>query len=197
MNRRLIYVMGPSGAGKDSVLDWLRANLPPGMQVHWARRTITRPASAGGEAHEAIDVQGFEHLSHKGAFALAWQANGLHYGIRHTELARLQQGHWVMVNGSRGHLPQALQSHPGLQVVHITADPATLVQRLTQRQRETPEEIQQRVARASAFVVPKGAIEILNNGSLAEAGSALLREIENCDARDKGQVSQTAPKGRF
>jgi ribose 1,5-bisphosphokinase len=167
------------------------------MQVHWAQRTITRPASAGGEAHEASDAEGFEHLRRQGAFALDWHANGLHYGIRHTELARLQQGHWVLVNGSRGHLPQALQSHPGLQVVHITADPATLVQRLTQRQRETPEEIQQRVARASAFVVPKGAIEILNNGSLAEAGSALLREIESGAARDKEQVSQTAPKGRF
>jgi len=182
MNRRLIYVMGPSGAGKDSVLDWLRANLPPGMQVHWARRTITRPASAGGEAHEAIDVQGFEHLSHQGAFALAWQANGLHYGIRHTELARLQQGHWVMVNGSRGHLPQALQSHPGLQVVHITADPATLVQRLTQRQRETPEEIQQRVARASAFVVPKGAIEIMNHGTLEQAGLLLLQALQHLES---------------
>jgi ribose 1,5-bisphosphokinase len=132
MNLRLIYVMGPSGAGKDSVLGWLRANLPPGIQVHWAQRTITRPASAGGEAHEAIDAEGFEHLRSQGAFALAWQANGLHYGIRHTELARLQQGHWVLVNGSRGHLPHALQSHPGLQVVHITADPATLTQRLTQ-----------------------------------------------------------------
>jgi len=197
MNRRLIYVMGPSGAGKDSVLDWLRENLPPGMQVHWAQRTITRPASAGGEAHEASDAEGFEHLRRQGAFALDWHANGLHYGITHTELARLQQGHWVLVNGSRGHLPHALQSHPGLQVVHITADPATLVQRLTQRQRETPEEIQQRVARASAFVVPKGAIEILNNGTLAEAGRALLREIESGDAKDKGQVSQTAPKGRF
>jgi ribose 1,5-bisphosphokinase len=189
MNQRLIYVMGPSGAGKDSVLDWLRANLPPGLQVHWAQRTITRPASAGGEAHEATDEQGFEHLRRQGAFALVWQANGLHYGIRHNELARLQHGHWVLVNGSRGHLPQVLQSHPGLLVVHITADPATLVQRLTQRRRETPEEIQKRIARASAFVAPKGAIEILNNGSLAEAGRALLREIESRDARDQRQAS--------
>jgi ribose 1,5-bisphosphokinase len=109
---------------------------------------------------------------------LAWQANGLHYGVRHTELAPLQQGHWVLVNGSRGHLPQALQSHPGLQVVHITADPATLVQRLTQRQRETPEQIQQRVARASAFVVPQGAIEILNNRSLDAAGQQLLLALQ-------------------
>ena len=178
MNRRLIYVMGPSGAGKDSVLDWLRAHLPSNMPVHWARRTITRPALAGGDAHEAIDMPDFVEQHDQGQFALAWQANGLHYGIRHTELAPLQQGHWVLVNGSRGHLPNALQSHPGLQVVHITADPATLVQRLTQRQRETPEEIQQRVARATAFVVPKGAIEILNNGTLDQAGQQLLQALQ-------------------
>jgi ribose 1,5-bisphosphokinase len=178
MNTRLIYVMGPSGAGKDSVLDWLRAHLPANMPVHWARRTITRPASAGGEAHEATDAEGFELLRRQNAFALAWPANGLHYGIRHTELALLQQGHWVLVNGSRGHLAHALQSHPGLQVVHITADRATLVQRLTQRQRESPEEIEQRVARASAFVVPPGAIEILNTGTLDQAGQALLLALQ-------------------
>ena len=178
MNTRLIYVMGPSGAGKDSVLDWLRERLPTGLPVHWARRTITRPAAAGGEAHEATDVRDFEQLQSQGAFAMAWQANGLHYGVRHTELARLQQGHWVLVNGSRGHWPQALQSHPCLQVVHITADPATLAQRLTQRQRETPEEIRQRVDRASDFVVPQGAIAILNNGTLAQAGQQLLLALQ-------------------
>jgi len=182
MNTRLVYVMGPSGAGKDSVLGWLREHLPTGLPVHWARRTITRPAAAGGEAHEAIDVAGFAQLQSHGELALAWQANGLHYGVRHTELALLQQGHWVLVNGSRGHWPKALQSHPGLQVVHITADPATLMQRLTQRQRETPEEIRQRVERASAFVVPPGAIEILNNGTLDQAGQQLLQALEQLDS---------------
>jgi ribose 1,5-bisphosphokinase len=178
MNPRLIYVMGPSGAGKDSVLGWLREHLPTGLPVHWARRTITRPAAAGGEAHEATDMAGFAQWQSQSAFALAWQANGLHYGVRHSELALLQQGHWVLVNGSRGHLPQALQSHPGLQVVHITADPATLAQRLTQRQRETPEAIRQRVERASAFEVPQNAIEIVNNGSLDKAGQQLLRALQ-------------------
>ena len=182
MNTRLIYVMGPSGAGKDSVLGWLRENLPKEMPVHWARRTITRPASVGGEVHEAFDAQGFELLRSQNAFALAWHANGLHYGIRRTELTGLQQGCWVLVNGSRGHLPQAMQSHPGLQAVHITADPATLMQRLIQRQRETPEQIQQRVARASAFVVPQGVIEISNNGSLDEAGQALLRALQKMNS---------------
>lgn len=179
MNQRLIYVMGPSGAGKDSVLGWLREHLPPGLPVHWARRTITRPVAAGGEAHEEIDTARFVSLQDQGQFALAWQANGLHYGVRHAELSALQQGHWVLVNGSRGHLHHAQQRHPGLQVVHITADPATLVQRLTARQRETPEQIRQRVERAGAFAVPHGAIEILNNGTLHQAGQGLLLALKN------------------
>lgn len=178
MNTRLVYVMGPSGAGKDSVLGWLREHLPTGLPVHWAQRTITRPAESGGEAHEAVEPDAFVHLQAQDAFALAWHANGLHYGVRHSELAPLQQGHWVLVNGSRGHWPQAAQSHPGLQVVHITADPATLARRLTQRQRETPEEIRQRIARASAFVVPPGAIEVFNNGTLDPAGQALLLALQ-------------------
>lgn len=179
MNHRLIYVMGPSGAGKDSVLNWLRQNLPYGLPVHWAQRTITRPVDAGGEAHEAIDAAHFVHLKNQGAFALAWEANGLHYGVRHTELSALERGHWVLVNGSRGHLQQAQQSHPGMQVVHITADPATLMQRLTARQRETPEDIQQRVARASAFAIPQGTIEVFNNGMLSQAGHDLLQALKN------------------
>lgn len=179
MNERLVYVMGPSGAGKDSVLGWLREHLPHDLPVHWARRTITRPLSAGGEAHEAIDTARFVQLQHQGEFAMAWQANGLHYGVRQAELAGLQRGQWVLVNGSRGHLQQAQQTHPGLRVVHITADPATLMQRLIARQRETPEQIQQRVARASAFPIPPGTIQIHNNSTLSQAGRDLMQALNS------------------
>lgn len=179
MNQRLIYVIGPSGAGKDSVLGWLREHLPHSLPVHWARRTITRPLSAGGEAHEAIDTARFAHLQDQGEFVMAWEANGLRYGVRHTELAGLQRGHWVLVNGSRGHLHHVQQSHPGLQVVHITADPDTLRQRLTARQRETPEQIQQRVERAGAFAIPPGTIQIHNNSTLNQAGHDLLLALKN------------------
>ena len=182
MNQRLIYVMGPSGAGKDSVLGWLRERLPPGLPVHWAKRTITRPVAVIGEEHEEIDTANFVSLQAQGQFALSWQANGLHYGVRHTELSALQLGHWVLVNGSREYLYNAQQCYPGLQVVHITVDPATLIQRLTARQRETAEQIQRRVERASAFNVPQEAIEIFNNGTLDQAGKALLQELAGLEA---------------
>jgi ribose 1,5-bisphosphokinase PhnN len=59
---RLVYVAGPSGAGKDSLLAWLKKRLAPGASVAFARRTITRAATADGEQHDSIDMAGFMRL---------------------------------------------------------------------------------------------------------------------------------------
>lgn len=189
MNRRLIYVMGPSGAGKDSVLGWLRQQLPQGLPVHWARRTITRPACAGGEAHEPVDSAGFEALEAAGAFALAWRANGLCYGIRHSQLQGLQAGGWVLVNGSRGHFPQALARFPGATGLHITAPAPVLQQRLLARGRESAGAVQARVARAMAFAPPAGVIELCNDGSLEQAGRVLLQRLQQLAGWPGGTAS--------
>ena len=78
---RLIYVVGPSGAGKDSLLEWMRARLPADSGVRLARRTITRPAGAGGEDHIAATDAQFDEALARGEFALHWRANGHRYGI--------------------------------------------------------------------------------------------------------------------
>ncbi|MGP1684102.1 MAG: phosphonate metabolism protein/1,5-bisphosphokinase (PRPP-forming) PhnN, partial [Giesbergeria sp.] len=126
MSRRLVYVVGPSGAGKDCVLGWVRHHLTAVPSIHWARRTITRAARPNDEVHEAVDERQFLALREQGAFALNWQANGLHYGIRHCETAPLDGGHWVLVNGSRGHLGAARSRFPGVAVVHVSASPDIL-----------------------------------------------------------------------
>ncbi len=186
MSRRLVYVMGPSGVGKDSVLDWLKAHAPAKPVVHFARRTVTRPLHAGGEDHEALPVDCFEQQAQVDAFALHWQANGLRYGVRHGQLAPLQQGQWVLVNGSRGHLPQALSAYPEMTVVHITARPDTLRQRLTARGRETEVEVQARLQRALEFTAPPGAHCIANDGRLQEAGLALLGMLARLERPQAG-----------
>jgi ribose 1,5-bisphosphokinase len=179
MSQRLIYVMGPSGAGKDSVLGWLRQHLPQGLGVHWARRTITRPEGAG-ERHEPVTPACFEALDAAGAFALAWRANGLSYGVRHGELAPLQAQGWVLVNGSRGHFAAALARYPGACGLHITAPAAVLRQRLLARGRESAAEVERRVARAAAFEAPPGVIEVRNEGSVEQAGRSVLQALQAC-----------------
>lgn len=177
MTGQLVYVIGPSGAGKDSVLAALRTRWPQEIPVHWARRTISRPGTAEGEQHEAVDDQAFLRLSDTQAFALQWDANGLHYGVRHAELAPLRQGHWVFVNGSRKHLPTLLRQWPAAQVVHIGASPDILRRRLLARGRETPEAVEARLAREVQLQLPEGSIRIRNDGALEHAAEQLLAEL--------------------
>lgn len=178
MNQRLIYVMGPSGAGKDSVLGWLRERLPRHAPVHWAVRTVTRPRQSDGEQHETVDAATFEALLQQQRFALAWEANGLRYGIPHEELGLLRHGGWVMVNGSRGYLDEAARQFPGMTVVHITAQAQTLHKRLIARGRESESVIRKRIARAAAFDCPPGAIEVSNDEVLERAGQDLLLALQ-------------------
>ncbi|QEI06350.1 phosphonate metabolism protein/1,5-bisphosphokinase (PRPP-forming) PhnN [Pigmentiphaga aceris] len=177
---RLIYTVGPSGAGKDSLLGWLRSNLPSNAPVHLARRTVSRPSHVGGEPHESVDANEFEYLRARKAFVFDWTANDLQYGVREAELSPLQDGAWVLVNGSRAHLPQAARKFPGLTVLHITASADTLRQRLLSRGRETPEMVEARIARAAHLAWPMGAgaIEIRNDSTLDEAGEQLLDALE-------------------
>lgn len=177
MNQRLVYVMGPSGAGKDSVLGWLRGQLPPHAPVHWAVRTVTRPRQSGSEQHETVDADVFGKLLEDRRFALAWEANGLSYGIRQEELEPLQRGNWVMVNGSRGYLDEAARRFPGMTVVHVTAQPKILLARLMARGRESEGAVRKRLARAELFDCPAGAIEISNDATLEQAGQHLLRAL--------------------
>lgn len=181
MSRHLVYVMGPSGVGKDSLLAWLAAQATATPALRLARRSVTRPADAGGEAHEALSLQAFQRAVEAQAFALHWQANGLHYGVRHEELTPANRGEWVLVNGSRGHLDRARAAFPGMNEVHITAEAETLRQRLLARGRESVQEVEERLKRAQAFAPPADAHCVANDGPLQAAGQAFLRLLERLD----------------
>lgn len=148
-SHRLVYVMGPSGAGKDSVLARWLERLGPAAGVHLARRVITRPAQATGEQHEAVDRDTWEALRRDGRLALHWEANGRGYGIRHEALAPLARGQWVVVNGSRALWPQLPGLAPHVHGVLITASRGIRQQRLLARAREPAQEIEARLQRAA------------------------------------------------
>lgn len=181
MKGRLFFVVGPSGVGKDTLLAGAVAADP---RLHWARRVITRPETAGGEPFEGVSAAEFAARLAAGEFALHWQAHGLSYGIAKAELAPLGAGRDVLVNGSRAALGLALARFPGLAVLRITAPPEVLAARLAARGRETAADIEARLQRA-AYALPEGLIPIdIANDATPEAGIArLLSAIRAAGAR--------------
>ncbi|WP_194787970.1 phosphonate metabolism protein/1,5-bisphosphokinase (PRPP-forming) PhnN [Pseudomonas sp. UFMG81] len=182
---RLIFLMGPSGSGKDSLIDAARAQLAAhGVEV--ARRVITRSAEARGEAAEGVSVERFEGMREAGEFALSWEANGLRYAIPAHVEHWLAGGRSVLVNGSRGYLPEARRLYPDLLAVGLSVSPATLRQRLLARGRESAWEIEQRLARSAGMAAYDAAVHVLDNSaSLTDSVEALMRLL-----REQGIVGQ-------
>jgi ribose 1,5-bisphosphokinase len=178
MNGRLIYVMGPSGAGKDSLLGFARSRLEA-EPILFAHRYITR-ASGNGEAHVELTIEEFEVRSALGLFALEWSSHGLRYGIGIELDAWLERGCTVVINGSRQHLAQTLKRYPAVEVVHIDAAPHVLEARLGARARESAEQ----VARCAPFSLPDGVrlTTIDNSGALEDAGRAFVAVVRGAVA---------------
>ena len=180
MSGRLFAIVGPSGAGKDTLIQGALA-ARPGLSV--VRRVITRPTSAGGEDFEGVTAAAFAARSKAGEFALTWQAHGLSYGIPKSALLPLAQGEDVLFNGSRQGLPEASAMWPGLVVIHVTAPPALLAARLAARGRESAGDIAQRVERA-ALPLPPGLniVTVVNDGSAAEGVARFLAALQPVSA---------------
>ena len=177
---RLIYLMGASGVGKDSLLEYLRTHLPDDAPVRLPRRYITRPEDAGGEDHIEIDEETFRWHAALGGFAMHWDSHGFHYGIGRDIDVWLAQGLQVVLNGSRHYLESARSRYPTLRPVLVSVSHDTLRQRLLQRGRENGEEIERRLQRAEALdrELAHSDLTILHNdGPLRETGEALLELV--------------------
>ncbi len=173
---RLFYLVGPSGAGKDSLIEYARARLS-GSAVEFARRYITRPVETGGEYHYALNPDEFQARSLRGAFAMQWKSHGQYYGIGKEIDRWLAQGKDVVVNGSREYLDEARVLYPELILIWVRASTVTLRKRLAERGREGGAAIEQRLARATQFTPTPDAIVIENNASLGDAGELLMRVL--------------------
>jgi phosphonate metabolism protein PhnN/1,5-bisphosphokinase (PRPP-forming) len=162
----LILVVGPSGAGKDTLLDAARAALGADARFRFVRRVITRPVDAGGEAHEAVTPAEFARRR----FALRWQAHGIDYGIPDDIETDLRDGRIVVASVSRGVIAEAASRYD-VRVIAVTAPADVLAARLIARAREEAADIASRLARD--VPLPQGvAIETVVNDSTLEEGAA-------------------------
>lgn len=176
MAGRIFAVVGPSGAGKDTLIAAARVARPG---LHVVRRVITRRETPGDEPFEGVSAEEFARRKAAGDFALDWQAHGLSYAIPASIDRALSEGRDVVFNGSRAVLGAAWEAYPGLGVIHVTASVPVLAERLAARGRESREDISRRLARAR-YEIPYGIpIRVVeNDGALDTAVAAFLAALQ-------------------
>ena len=183
----LILVVGPSGAGKDTLLEAARRTLAGDPRFRFVRREITRPAIAGGEQHIALDPSAFAARRDAGAYALHWEAHGLGYGIPADIIDDLTAGRVVIASVSRTVLADAVGRFPA-RVLEVTAPASVLAERLRVRAREPEADIARRLART---VPLPGAIEtivIMNDGTPEQGAARLIDALR--------AAAESAPSAR-
>lgn len=178
MAGRLVLVVGPSGAGKDTLIAQARAALADDPHYVFPRRVVTRPAMAELEDHDTLSEAEFEHRRAQGGFALDWQAHGLCYGLPASLTDDLAAGRTVVVNTSRHVIGLARERFPDCVVALVTARPEIRAARLAGRGRESADEVEARLRREGA-PLPEGtrAETIDNSGSLADGVARFMQVL--------------------
>ena len=98
----LVVVVGPSGAGKDTLLRQAAAVFSDHPEFLFARREITRPIDLRREDSIEVSETEFADRFAAGGYALAWRAHGCGYGIPAGIDVELDLGAVVVANVSRG-----------------------------------------------------------------------------------------------
>ena len=177
----LVLVVGPSGAGKDSVLNGARTAFADDERFVFVQRTITRESGAGFEDNVEASPGTFAAAKAAGAFALFWRAHDLDYGIPVSIEDDLRAQRCVIANVSRSVIELARARYAGTRVVNITAPLAVLARRIALRGREDAVTIEKRLARAGyPFPTSEDIVHLKNTGTVEEAVdrfTQMLRDV--------------------
>jgi ribose 1,5-bisphosphokinase len=172
---RLVLVVGPSGAGKDTLLNLARAACAGNPSIVFPRRLVTREASAA-EDNVQLDDEAFERLLAEGALAVHWGAHGHRYALPRSVENEVRAGHTVVANVSRTVVDPLRRNYAYVVVVAISAPPDVLAERLALRRRGSDGAIDLRLARSvDDTVVPD--ITIVNVGDPATHADRLVHAI--------------------
>ena len=122
-----VFVCGPSGSGKDSVMQWAQHALKDRPDIVFSRRNVTRPAQPGSD-HDPMTAEEFSTQRQTAALRWHWEAHGFGYGISSRYADEVVRGKIVVVNGSRAHLLDVMDSVSAteLRVVQVVAAPAAM-----------------------------------------------------------------------
>src|SRR4051794_2539957 len=97
---RLVLVVGPSGAGKDTLLGLAKTACAGDDDIVFPRRVVTREASLF-EDNKQMHPDQFRQALADGRFAVHWQAPGHCYAVPAGIDDEIRAGRTAVVNVSR------------------------------------------------------------------------------------------------
>lgn len=178
-----VAVVGPSGAGKDTLIRLAARHFARDDGFHFARRVVTRKADPEAEDHAEIDDAEFERRQDARDFALSWRAHGLGYGLDRSLLSRVSHGQTVIANISRRQIGDAAAVFPRLAVAHVVVAEPLLAERIVRRGRESREAAVERARREAPLELPRTVwrvTEIDNSGPVEQGLGRFLEFLEAC-----------------
>ncbi len=175
---RLILVVGPSGAGKDTLLNLAKASCADDPGIVFTRRVVTREAS-NFENNEQVGVEDFRQAQAKGAYAMHWEAHGHCYGLPRAIDDDIRAGRTVIANVSRTVTGAMRNAYEQVVVVSITAPPQVLAERLAMRSRSSDGQLEHRLGRKVDEASAAPDFTILNVCSAEYHARQFMRIIRN------------------
>ena len=187
---RFILVVGPSGAGKDTLIAGAKAQLATDDRFIFPHRLITRPSLPEAEVHDTIDRKDFDAMVSSNACALSWEAHGLGYVIPKSAAEAVASGRFAICNASRKIVPEAMRRYPRTHVLLVDAQRVVRAHRLAARGRETPEDVELRLAREVPSLpdsIPVTRVD--NSSSVAEGVAAFVAAIKGLAVDPQGRYT--------
>ena len=179
---RMVLVVGPSGAGKDTLLGLARSACAGDSGIVFPRRVVTRQASQA-EDNDELTPDAFRPALMRGEFALHWEAHGHSYTLPRRIEDDIRAGRTVVINVSRTVIDAVRLAYANVVVVSITAPPEVLAERLKMRARGSDGRIEERLGRAIDEALAKPDVIIVNVGDAADHARRLVDVIKDEGAR--------------
>ena len=174
---RLILVVGPSGAGKDTLLGLAKAACAEDAGIVFPRRAITREASAS-EDNEEVSAGTFQEALSRGDFAMHWEAHGHRYALSRAIDDDIRAGRTVVANVSRTVISAMRGAYADVVVVLVTAPPNVLAERIALRARGSDGRLEQRLNRTVEDASTAPDVTIVNVSSAEYHARQFVRIVK-------------------
>jgi ribose 1,5-bisphosphokinase len=174
---RLVLVVGPSGAGKDTLLGLATAACADDPAIVFPRRVITREASAA-EENEEVSAGTFQEALTRGEYAMHWEAHGHCYALPRAIDDDIRSGRTIVANVSRTVIGAVRRAYADVVVVLVTAPPNVLAERIAMRARSSDGRVENRLRRTVEDASAAPDVTIVNTGSVEYHSRQLVRIIK-------------------